>query len=52
MAAFLGSFIGYVVKAVIYAIIALIGVKAGKALRESKDAKNTSTVRINNTGRR
>lgn len=52
MTAFLGSFMEYVLKAVIYAVIALLGVKAGKALRESKDAKNTSTVRINNTGRR
>lgn len=52
MAAFLGSFAEYALKVVIYAALALLGVKAGKALRENKDAKNTSTVRINNTGRR
>jgi len=52
MSAFLGSFLEYVAKAAVYAVIALLGVKAGKALRESKDAKNTSTVRINNTSRR
>lgn len=52
MAAFLGSFMEYVLKAIVYAVLALLGVKAGKALRENKDAKNTSTVRINNTGRR
>lgn len=51
MSAFVASFIEYVGKAIVYAVIALIGVKAGKALRENKDAKNTSTVRINTTRR-
>lgn len=51
MGAFLGSFMSYAIKAVIYAVIALAGVKAGKALRENKDAKASSAVRIN-TGKR
>lgn len=51
MSAFFASFIEYVGKAVVYAVIACLGVKAGKALRENKDAKNTSTVRINTTRR-
>lgn len=51
MSAFLGSFVEYLLKAAIYAVIALVGVKAGKALRENKDAKKNQTVRIN-TGRR
>ena len=51
MSAFIASFIEYVIKAVVYAVIALLGVKAGKAIRENKDAKNTSTVSINTTRR-
>lgn len=51
MGAFLASFLEYVFKAAIYAVIALAGVKAGKALRENKDAKASSAVRIN-TGKR
>ena len=37
MSAFIASFIEYVGKAVVYAVIALLGVKAGKAIRENKD---------------
>ncbi len=51
MSAFIASFIEYVGKAIVYAVIALLGVKAGKALRENKDAKNASAVRINTTRR-
>ncbi len=47
MTAFLGSFIEYLGKAVIYAVLAFAGVKAGMKLRDSKDSK-TSAVRINN----
>ncbi|MCI9611296.1 MAG: hypothetical protein HFH33_04535 [Eubacterium sp.] len=51
MGAFLGSLLEYVLKAAVYAVIALAGVKAGKALRENKDAKASSAVRIH-TGKR
>ncbi|MDE7312440.1 MAG: hypothetical protein K2N87_12605 [Eubacterium sp.] len=51
MGAFLGSFLEYAIKVVVYAVIALAGVKAGKALRENKEAKAASTVRIH-TGKR
>lgn len=51
MGAFFGTFLDYLVKVIVYAVIALIGVKAGKALRENKDAKASSAVRIH-TGKR
>ena len=50
MAAFLGSFMEYLVKAVIYAVLAIAGVKAGMKMRDYKDSK-TSTVRINSSKR-
>lgn len=50
MSAFLGSFFEYLIKAVIYAVLAFAGVQTGRMLRDSKDSK-TSTVRINNSKR-
>ena len=37
--AFLSSFLTYLIKAVILAVISFLGVKAGIALRKKKDAK-------------
>ncbi len=37
--AFLTSFLGYVGKVVLYVILAVLGVFAGKKLRDRKDAK-------------
>lgn len=37
--AFISSFIGYLVKFIAYAAIAVCGIFAGKKLRDRKDAK-------------
>ncbi len=46
MGAFLASFTEYVVELLFLAIVALLGVKTGKKLRENKNAKAQAIVEI------